>query len=237
MELGFIAPGFLALVVLAAVHLFANQTRVLGWVWHGRFLSFAAGISFAYVFVGLLPALEKGHPALKTVFEHVIPYFDRHAYVIALFGVLFYYGLHTRAESETRRQFWLGLSGYLLFNFFLGATLSDSNDPEIQPLILFTFAMGMHYFVRDHSASENDPVLYGRRARWCLVGALFAGYLVGYLTHIPDAVVAIVVSFVSGGVLLNALRYELPKREEVGYLYFVVGALFYTVVLMGLNAA
>lgn len=230
-----ITPGFFAVLILAAIHLFAGQAKVVGWIWHGRFLSFAAGISFAYVFVDLLPTLEKGQPVLKHTFGSILPYFDRHAYLIALFGVLFFYGLHTGSKSGTKRNFWLSTSGYLLFNFFVGASLSDSRNPDIQPLSLFTIAMGMHYFVRDHNAEADSAPLYQHQARWWLVGALFAGYLVGYLTHIPDAVVAVVVSFVAGGVFLNVLRYELPKREQVGYVCFVFGALLYTAILVGVG--
>jgi hypothetical protein len=223
-------PGFLALVVLAIIHLFANQSNVLGWIWHGRFLSFASGISFAYVFVDLLPTLEAGQPILKKTFDNILPYFDRHAYLIALLGVLFYYGLHT--QSNGKRNFWLVFSGYLLFNFFIGASLSDSANPEIQPLALFTIAMGMHYFVQDHNAVSDNADLYQNKARWWLVAALFTGYFAGYATHIPDAVAAVIISFVAGGVFLNALRYELPKREKIGYAFFVMGALIYTAILL-----
>jgi hypothetical protein len=227
--------GFLSLIVLAMIHLFANQTAALGWFWHGRFLSFAAGISFAYVFIDLLPALEKGQPVLQRTFEGILPYFDRHAYVIALFGMLFYYGLHTQAQGQTARNFWISVSGYILFNFFVGASLSDANNPEIQPLSLFTVAMGMHYLIADHNAGEVDRALYDSTARWLLVAALFIGYLVGYLTHIPDNVVAIAVSFIAGGVMLNTLRYELPKKEQGGYLFFVAGSLLYTLILLGIG--
>lgn len=230
-----IGPGFLSLLVLAAVHLFANQSKVLGWLWHGRFLSFAAGISFAYVFVDLLPTLEKGQPVLKRTFEEIVPYFDRHAYLIALLGVLFFYGIQTFSSGHSGRAFWWSLSGYLFFNFLVGASLSDSNNPDIQPVALFTVAMGMHYFVRDHSATLDDPSLYTRSARWCLVASLFVGYLVGHVTHIPDAIVAIAVSFVAGGVFLNVLHYELPKSERAGYSCFVLGALLYTAILLGVG--
>lgn len=227
--------GFISLLVLAAVHLFANKAKVLGWLWHGRFLSFAAGISFAYVFVDLLPTLEKGQPVLRQAFEKMIPYFDRHVYLIALFGVLFFYGLHSDSESGSRRSFWISFCGYWLFNFFVGASLSDSTNPDIQPIVLFTIAMGMHYFVNDHNAELEQPELYDMATRWMLVAALFLGYFVGYLTHIPDAVVVIVVSFLAGGVFLNVLRYELPKRQQMGYAYFVFGSLLYTAVLLGIG--
>lgn len=221
--------GFFALIVLAAVHLFANRAKVLGWVWHGKFLSFASGISFAYVFVDLLPALEKGEPVLKRTFEHVIPYLDRHTYLIALLGILFYYGI--QVHKSLSKNLWLPLSGYLLFNFFIGASLSDSSNPDIQPVALFTIAIGMHYFVRDHLAgiTTHRSVLIG------LILALFAGYLVGYLSKIPDAVSSIGISFVAGGIFLNVLHYELPKREKGGYIWFVFGSLLYTAMLLSLG--
>ena len=223
-------PGFLSLLILAAIHLFANRARVFGWVWHGKFLSFASGISFAYVFVDLLPALEKGEPVLKRTFEHVIPYLDRHSYLIALLGILFYYGIQPRTPSQ-KKNLWLPISGYLLFNFFIGASLSDSSNPEIQPLELFTIAIGMHYFVRDHmSGISKQPWVLAT-----LIFSLFAGYFIGYFTKIPDVITAIGISFIAGGIFLNVLHYELPKREKGGYLWFVFGSLLYTAMLLGLG--
>ncbi len=224
--------GLFSIIILALIHLYANKVKALGWVWHGRFLSFAAGISFAYVFVDLLPALEKGQPFIKHAFGELIPYFDRHAYLIALLGLLFYYGIQRKTEKLKSEKFWLAISGYLLFNFFVGASLSDSTNPDIQPLTLFTIAMGMHYFVRDHQARANNSPLFLKRGRWLLVAALLLGYLVGCITHIPDALVAIAVSFLAGGILLNVLHYELPEKKQSGYISFVTGALLYTALLV-----
>lgn len=230
-----ISSGFLSLLFLALIHLFANQSKVLGWIWHGRFLSFAAGISFAYVFVDLLPVLEEAQPTIKKTFENITPYLDRHAYLIALIGVLFFYGLHSGSSTNSSRNFWLAMSGYLLFNFFVGASLSDSTNPDIQPIWLFSLALGMHYFVNDHNVSMDYPELYEHRARWLLVIALFLGYIVGYIFHIPDVLVGIIVSFLAGGVFLNVLRYELPKREQIGYIFFVFGSLLYTAIILSLG--
>jgi len=231
-------PELIALFILAFIHLFANKADILGWVWHGHFLSFAAGISFAYVFIDLLPGLEKEQSILRKAFNPLIPYLDRHAYLVALIGVLFFYGLHTQSQSPTtpNRNFWISTAGYLIFNFFVGVSLSEVGNPEIQPLFLFTIAMGMHYFVSDHTTSIGNSVLYQSKARWLLVATLFAGYISGKLAHIPEAVVAITVSFIAGGVLLNVLRYELPKREQVGYFFFVIGSLFYTTLILSLDA-
>lgn len=222
-------PGFFALLVLAAVHLFGNRSKLLKRVWHGSFLSFASGVSLAYVFVDLLPALAKGAPALKRTFDPLLPYLELHTYLIALFGIIFYYGIQ-KVESPKKHNL-LPISGYLLFNFFIGATLSDSSNPEIQPLALFTIAIGLHYFIRDHLAKIGK----NRTLLTALIASLFAGYFVSYLTKIPDTVTAIGTSFVAGGILLNTFQYELPKQEKKGYLAFVLGALLYTAILLSLG--
>lgn len=227
--------GLFAILILAALHLLANKIKLMGWLWHGRCLSFAAGISFAYVFVELLPSLEKGHFVLKQAFDPFIPYLDRHTYVVALLGMLFYYGLHAQTENGNERNFWLVMSGYLLFNFFVGASLSDPTNPEIQPLILFTIAMSLHYLVCDYHIEISDPVLFTRWGRWVLILALLLGYAVGYFLHIPDALIALAVSFIAGGILLNTMKYELPKKEKGTYPYFVTGALLYTALLLALK--
>lgn len=218
--------GFLCVLILSAVHLFANRSKVLGWIWRGRFLSFAGGVSFAYVFIDLLPSLGKGQPVLKRTFGELIPYFDRHAYLIALLGMLFYYGIEKGKEGKGVA--WLSLSGYLLFNLFVGASLADSTNPEIQPLTLFTIAMAMHYFVRDHN-------LGARAIQGALVAALLIGYGLGVWTHIPDAVVAVTISFLAGGIILNVLHYELPKREGGGFPFFLLGALLYSAILLSVG--
>jgi hypothetical protein len=221
--------GLLSVFILAIIHLFANRPKVFGWVWHGQFLSFASGVSLSYVFVDLLPALEKGERILKRTFDPIVPYLDLHTYLIALVGILFYYSAQSRLSSEKHQ--WLPISGYLLFNFFIGATLSDHLNPEIQPLTLFTIAIGLHSFIRDHLAKvSNNKFILGS-----LIFTLFAGYVTSYLAKIPDPITAIGISFIAGGVLLNIFQYELPKKEKGGYFWFTCGAFLYTFILLSLG--
>ncbi len=225
----------LALSILILIHLFGNQSRFLGWVWHGRFLSFASGVSFGYVFVDLLPALSASQPVLKQSFNGVVPYLDKHAYLIALCGMLFYYGLQGPSKGSWDSKFWISMAGYSLFNFFVGASLADPLDPSIQPIWLFTIAIGLHYFVHDHNLSQDHPESYEMQARWVLVGALLLGWLTGYFFNIPETLIALVVAFVAGGLIMNAMRYELPAKEGDSYRYFILGALGYSILLIGLG--
>jgi len=221
--------GLLALSILVGIHLFANRPYVLGWVWRSHFLSFASGISLAYVLVDLLPILGKGEFVLERRFDKILPYLELHTYLIALLGILFYYGVQSHVSSK--KHHWLPVSGYMVFNFFVGATLSNSANPEIQPLTLFTIAIGLDYFIRDHleKISENRFVL------WLLIAVLLTGYLLGYLIKIPDHMMAIGISFVAGEVMLNTFQYELPKKEKGGYFWFVCGALLYAGIILSLE--
>lgn len=228
-------PAFLVLIAFVFIHLFANKAHVLGWVWHARFLSFAAGISFAYVFIDLLPTLEKGQPILKQAIDPLVPYLDRHSYLIALMGFLFFYGIQG-VSGPSNRSFYASTAGFSLFNFFIGTSLSDVNNPDIQPLLLFAIAIGLHYFIHDHNLREINTVLYDQIGRWVLVVALILGWMTGFFFIIPVALIDLVVAFIAGGVLMNVMRYELPKREPGTYKFFLLGSILYTVILLQLKA-
>lgn len=225
----------ICLIILILIHLLGNKSRLLGWVWHGRFLSFASGVSFGYVFVDLLPALSEGQQVLSNHLGKMIPYLDRHAYLISLIGMLFFYAIQGDSKTQKDYKFWVSMTGYALFNFFVGASLADPLDPTVQPIWLFTIAMGLHYFVHDHNLCEDHEEAYENSARWILVLALVGGWLTGFYVAIPEMLIAIVVAFVSGGVIMNSMRYELPKRSRDSFKYFLIGALGYSLLLISMG--
>lgn len=225
---------FAILCFFILIHLFANKAKVLGWIWHGRFLAFAGGVSLAYVFIDLLPALAKGQPVLKNTFQGLLPSLDKHVYLFALLGVLFYQGLQSPSKGS-KANFWVSMAGYMLFNVFVGASLADENNPDIQPLFLFAIAIGLHYFVSDHNLREAHLSLYDKYGRWLLSLALITGWLIGYFAKIPDAVIAIVVAFLAGGVLFNVMHYEIPQVQKKTHFSFILGALIYAAILLKLG--
>lgn len=225
---------FAILYFFILIHLYANKASVLGWIWHGRFLAFASGVSIAYIFIELLPKLEQGQPVLRSTFQGLLPGLDRHVYLFALLGVLFYQGLQSPNKGSSI-GFWASMAGYMMFNIFVGASLADENNPDIQPLFLFAIAMGLHYFVSDHILREDHLYLYDKYGRWVLTSALFGGWLIGYFAEIPQSIIAIVVAFVAGGVLYNGLRYEVPQTQKKTNFSFILGALIYASILLKLG--
>ena len=69
-------PAILAAVALALVHLFASGLRFLDVVPRSRWLSAAAGISVAYVFVHLLPDLAEAQEAVEQTGEGAFEFLE-----------------------------------------------------------------------------------------------------------------------------------------------------------------
>ncbi len=230
--------AFIAVTLLALVHIYGSRSKSLGSLWYTRFLSAAGGVSVAYVFVELLPRLGESQDVIKKFWHVVIPQsiYDKHVYITAFLGFLFYYGVQRISHSSKhgrheRLAFWISLLSYSLFNFLVGYEVVDINDPLVRPLFLFTFAVGLHYFINDHALTKLHLKEYESFGRWILVAALYLGWFAGMVTEIPEHYIAYGVAFIAGGMILNTLRYELPADPKKGYPAFALGGLFYCFVL------
>ncbi len=222
--------SFWAVIIFSLVHFLAIKTRKLSRKVQGTILSTGGGVAISYVFVELLPKLARSEPILQNAF---FPYFERHVYVLALIGfMLFYLVDQSREIFHPKGRFWFSLSSYTLFNFFVGYAVGDKDNPDVQPLILFTIAMALHYFVNDYTLSKEHPNSYGKEGRWVLIASLFLGWLVSKVWILHPAASALVTAFVGGGVIMNVTRHELPKTNPHSLKAFVTACLFYTVLLL-----
>ena len=228
--------ALLSVILFAVVHLFASYTR--GWdrISHGRFLSFGGGVAIAYVFVDLLPKLAKSDLIVQQALSGIFPYFERHVYVMALVGFLLFFVVgRCQAIVPKRTGFWLSLVSYALFNFLVGYAVVDKDDPEVQPLFLFTFAMALHYFANDFSLNKAHGKEYSETGKWVLIASLFLGWLVGVWVILPATAVALVSAFIAGGVIMNVTRHELPTENPHSLGAFLLSSLFYTIILLSIG--
>lgn len=225
--------SFFGILIFACVHLFAENTKRLGLKGHGRFLSVCGGVAIAYVFIDILSKLSKSSIIVQNTFSTSFPFVERHVYIMALAGFLMYFGID-KASSFVRGRgyYWLTLSSYALFNFLVGYAIVDINNPEVQPLFLFIFAMALHYFTNDYTLRERGEWEYKIIGRWVLIGSLFLGWFVGVIYVLPEAGVALVSAFIGGGVIMNVTRHELPKNKPNSLGAFFVSVAIYTLILL-----
>jgi zinc transporter ZupT len=230
---------------LGLVHVFAGKLRFLHVVPRSRWLSFAGGTSVAYVFVHLLPELEKYQSMLESKTGTALLFLDHHAYLIALAGLVAFYGIERstkQSRKETRvatgqdvsslKMFWISIAAFASYNAAIGYLLTSEERRSLSSLFFFTIAIALHFVVNDYALREHHKHLYARYGRWLLCAAIIAGAVIGQLAEIRSTVLAVLISFLAGGIILNVLKEELPDERESRFSVFLIGVVGYAGLLL-----
>ncbi len=233
-----------AAVLLAGVHAFAGRLRLLEGLPRSRWLSFAGGVSVAYVFARLLPELGEAQARLGESAGGFFARLDDHAYLLALAGLALFYGiermtLHSRGERRERdgnedaaaAMFWLGIGSFAFYTALIGYALAEEAGAGTRTLVLFAFAMALHFVVNDYGLREHHREAYTRVGRWILAASVLLGWLVSQLVELPETALVAVLAFLAGGVVLNVLKEELPERRRSRFSAFALGAAGYAALL------
>ena len=244
---GFGLLGPALAVGLAAVHCLAGRLWFLGSIPRSRALSFAGGVSVAYVFVHLFPEVQEagGHIA-ESELGPLAMFADHHVYLVALAGFVLFYGLERFAMNdegdsgdgerdaavESRGVFWLHVGSFGAYNVLVGYLLLHREEAGLANLLFFFVAMALHFLVNDHGLREHHGTLYHDRGRWVLAAAVLAGTAVGLVADVPDGMVGVLLAFLAGGIVLNAIKEELPEERESRFPAFAVGTGGYAALLL-----
>ena len=237
-------------ILFAAIFLFGGRRAY----WPGqrgrrKFLSFAAGISVAYIFVHVLPTLEAIREMgmkFPSGFKMVFPEYSVYLWTMA--GFLIFYGLETMAAGSQRTpgshvgehagagswQEWVHIGGFALYAWLLTYLMVWTGKEKLT-LFLFSVAMGMHIFTIACNLGGHYEAAYRRRGDILLGLASLAGWACAFTLKIPTPVVLNLTALVCGGVVVNAAIAELPKEREGRYWSFLTGATVYTALLLILS--
>lgn len=229
-------------VGLAVVHVVAGRLRFLDVLPRSRWLSFAGGISVAYVFAHLLPQVAGGQEAFREagLAEFVVD--EGHVWLLALLGLVTFYGLE-RAAQRSRQEgdeaadrtepgvFWLHMVSYGLYNLLVGYLLGEGEGGSSTGVVLFWTAMALHFVVNDYGLRQHHKGRYDRMGRWLLAASVVGGAAFGVMGHVHAALIAALVSFLAGGIVLNVLKEELPEERASRFWPFAAGAAGYAALL------
>lgn len=246
-----IAPSLIAVLVLAGIHAGAGIVRRIPESIRPMVASAAAGISVAWVFLELLPSLTENQEIVAG--SGFLSVAERHVYVAALLGLVVAFWVETASRSSRRQSFeagqgavtslqtfWLSLAGFAVFNASIGYALADPADPAVAPFWVFVIAMGLHFVANDESMVENHGNRYEHVGRWVLIVGLLAGWVIGAIPEfdLEGAGLALVLSYIAGGVIMNIIRHELPVTSRtVNVAAFAIGVVVFGVIVLAFAPA
>lgn len=235
--------AFFAALALAAVHVFAARITALRGSPRSAWLSAAGGITVAYVFLFLLPHLAEGQQHIARANPEFLAFLEHHVYVLALSGLIFFYGLERAAKHSSskhvdagkaahRNIFWAHMVSFFFYNLLIGYLLIEEAQ-TLFGLMLFFIAIALHFITIDFSLREHYPTIYHRTGRWILAVAVIVGWLTGIVFDLPLYLVSLLIAFLSGGIILNILKEELPAERQSRFVPFLLGGVAYAILLLG----
>lgn len=227
-------------IVLAIIHFFANRIVVFQNIPRSIWLSIAGGASISYIFLHLLPELSAYQEYFTKNSDEMSLWGDKYVYAIALIGLIIFYGLErlvkmkkkTPNASISHNVFWLHISTYFIYNFLVGYLLISEIAINLREASFFFVAMAFHFVVNDFSLLQDHKEMYIKRGRWFITAAIICGGIVASFLSLHEHLIIVLFGLISGSVILNVLKEELPEERKSRFWAFCTGALAYSVLLI-----
>ena len=205
-----------------------------------RVLSAAAGVSVAYVFLRALPEMSEAQDVFTRVtVGRGLPFPEHRVYTAALMGFLIFYGLENMVSPSAARgrgqepaaglTYRLRLGGFAAYGALVGYLMVHQRT---LPTVLYLIAMALHFLAVNHSLEREYGSTYDHSGRWLLAAAVLAGGGAGIFTSMSEEMLATLLGFNSGGVVINSMVMELPTEKEGRFWWFCLGAIGYSLLLL-----
>ncbi|MBE9115462.1 hypothetical protein IQ249_06065 [Lusitaniella coriacea LEGE 07157] len=234
---------------LAALHVVVGKLHWLDRILpKERWISLGAGVSIAYIFLDILPELGKAQVEIEHLKWSFIEFLEKHSYILALVGLVLFYGLELlaarsreanksagKSDSTSVGIFWVHIGAFALYNALIGELLSHTETRGFLPTLLLGITLALHFLINDRSLREHHKAPYDRIGRWVLAGALILGWVIGQSFQLLPGAIALLWALVAGGMILNVLKEELPDTQESCFFTFSMSAGIYAVLLLAVS--
>ena len=236
--------SLVVIAILASVHVFVKVLSRLGSAARNAVLSAGAGASLAYVLMSILPKLaEKQDSLTRSVDTGLRGFLEHHVYLVAMAGLVAYYGIarvaaygseeaSAASPSRYRAVLTVAVVGNSAYGMLIGYLIVNRLKLGLFSLILICLGMGTLFLVTDHSLREKWTAAYDSWIRWVLASALVAGWVLGVWVEVTDNVVALWFAFLAGLMLITTIKEKVSIDEGGSFWYFLAGVVVFTVLLL-----
>lgn len=241
------AGTLLIAIALGLVHILAGHLSLRAAERRSPWLSAAGGVTVAFIFLYLMPELGEFRQVL--VEHHALGAVEELIYVVALLGVVVYYGLEHLAANKRPDPadldldeppfghdyvFWLHMAWYALYNILIGILLLHGRQETVSGLLAYGLAMAVHIAVIDAAMRNHHRHVYERTGRWILAVTVLVGWALGAFVAVPIPALAAITSFLVGAMLINAVKEELPTGRQTRVGPFFAAAAVSSVILLAI---
>lgn len=203
------------------------------------FLSYSGGVGIAYVFLHLLPDLPHTQENLNEAINWNPEFLPMNytSYMIALLGLSIFYVMDrivikaweneeiTNPDQLESKIFWAHMGFFSLYNGMIGYLLAVEPFEEILQAVLFFMAFGLHFITNDWSLRHHHENIYDSHGRKILAYSIFFGWVIGMLLDLAEIHIRLVEAFVTGAMMMNVIKEELPSERE-GSLHGFLSGIF-----------
>ncbi|MFB6131501.1 MAG: hypothetical protein ABEJ28_11860 [Salinigranum sp.] len=222
----------------AAVHLAVGRWEFARAERRRQFLSAGGGASVAYVFVLILPEVSEAATVVGEIRGDVL-LAEQLVFLVALVGFVVFYGIEVlvtqrRDEDveESKFVYRAHLLSFAIYSGLIGYLLFHQEVAGLSNLFFYAVAMALHFAVTDYGLHRHYGASFDTGGRWVLASGTVFGAAVGFLTGIDVYALALLFAFVSGGIVFNVIKEELPALTESRFVSFVVGAVVFAALVL-----
>lgn len=188
-------------------------------------LSFSGGVAVAYVFIHLIPELNK---ITSTAGDSL-------TFSLALLGTVTYFGAArfvkiSKSNPDSRLAFIIQMIVLIPYFFTVGYFLQRLDT--LIALASYTTAVGLHLVGFGYDLKEDHGERYTHEVAGALALVLIAGMIISYLYKLDELILDLLLAFVTGGILLNSIKEEIPTENQSRFWAFAVGALSIGILLL-----
>ncbi len=215
-------------ILIGVIHFLGGSIRPPESRARYRIISFAAGVSIAYLFLDLLPKTYEAATYLRQwVFVFLLIGFS-----IIHLSEKWIYQHHDGARLDTELKTAHSIA-FFAYNFVVGIALLEKL--RVSPLegTLFLIPVALHAMLSTASMSNiHRAGTQSLLVKSLLSGSAIYGVLFGVAVKIPRVLDNILISLIAGVLLYIIVREFIPEKDKGQPAFFVAGLAVYVVLAL-----
>lgn len=218
-------PTILSALILALTNFVGILLPIKNYVPRKWWLSFSGGVTVAYVYIHLIPELHDIADIAGTSIT----------FSLTLLGTIIYFGAakfvkQSKGTPDSGFAFLIQMTTLVPYFFILGYFLERLST--LIALVSYTAAIGIHLIGFGYDLKEDHKEKYTHQTAGILATVLIIGTIVSYLYKFNELTMSLLLAFLTGGVLLNSIKEEIPAVNQSRFFAFAAGAITTGVLLL-----